>query len=123
MSFDYLLMTASPVGTEDGAMAFADFDPGCLLRADSTGTMVVLVRPSDGGDEEPLLWISPSQLMQDWNEVLRLLPEGPQPPSRHLVYWTELHSPSSMPEIAERVAHSLAAAMGGWTIPFSGRQE
>ena len=108
MSFDYLLMTASPVGTEDGAMAFA---------------MVVLVRPSDGGDEEPLLWISPSQLMQDWNEVLRLLPEGPQPPSRHLVYWTELHSPSSMPETAERVAHSLAAAMGGWTIPFSGGQE
>jgi hypothetical protein len=120
MSIDHLLMTPSPLGLDESAEALAGIEPDCLLRTDDTDTMVVLVHQLEG---QPLLWITPSRLITDWNEVTRLLPENSQPPSRHLVYWTELHGPSSAPETAGRIARSLARIMDGWTIPFSGGQK
>ena len=117
MSTDHLLMTATPLGLDDSAVALADIDPDSLLRTDDTDTMAVVVHSLD---EQPMLWITPSRLITDWNEVMRLLPADSQPPSRHLVYWTELHSPSSAPEPAGRIAQALAVIMEGWTVPFSG---
>ena len=81
MSTDHLLMTATPLGLDDSAVALADIDPDSLLRTDDTDTMAVLV---------------------------------------HSLYWTELHSPSSAPEPAGRIAQALAVIMEGWTVPFSG---
>lgn len=120
MSTDYLLMTASPLGLDDSAAAFAEISPDSLLRTDNTNTMAVLVHQLD---EQPILWITPSRLITDWNEVTRLLPENSRPPSQHLVYWTELHGPSSAPKTAERIALSLARIMDGWAAPFSGEQQ
>lgn len=119
MSNDYLLMTPTPVTLADALQTLSDME-GTTLRPDHTNTCAVLVRDAD---QKPLLWLSSSVLISDWHEVLRLLPATHQPPSRHLIYWTEIRSPSTEPYLVERVAAQLAIDLKGWSTPMAGNEE
>lgn len=117
MSNDYLLLTPTAVTLTDVLRAVRDV-PDATLRADSSENFAVLIRNSD---HTPLLWCTGSMLIADWDETLRLLPrEMFTPPSQHLVYWTELHSPSSAPELAGSTAMKLAADLQGWAAHLEG---
>ncbi len=119
VSLDLLVRSSREVGYEDLVRALASVDAGLALRADSSGTFLVVARHT-GADAEPIVWISPSRPALAI-EASRLLPHG-SPEGPDLPWWVELIASSGAAgsaELAQLVARALAAALDGWTAQLS----
>jgi hypothetical protein len=110
MPREFALVTAAPVDLPAIVTAAAAVDDTLVVRALASGQVLQLV----DGDDEPVLTIQGSRLIERGDDIRRLSPVLAQGAGDGERYWSEAFAPwTPAGERASAIVGHLARALGG----------